>query len=197
MPNLVKRLVTAKYDREFSSAEGMVVVAMGGVSVKELEKLRGSMAKQGVKLRMVRNSLATRVLKERGLEFGAGVIAGNVGIAYGDTEATIHAAKLLTTPELKKSGKLALRGGMLEGRVLNPKDTAALADVPDKNTLRAKILGCLQGPGRGLVTLLAANPSAMARVLQARADQAPAEQVPQDPATGSGEAPAAAEAAPN
>jgi ribosomal protein L10 len=171
MVSLVKQMVTAEYERELGAANGMVVVAMEKVTVKELEKLRGQMAKHGVKLRMVRNSLVRRVLADRGVEFSDDVIAGNVGIAYGTAEAAIHAAKLLTTPELKKSGKLAMRGGLLETTVLSPKDTAALADVPDKNTLRARLVGCIQGPGRSLVTLLAANPSAIARVLQARVDQ--------------------------
>jgi large subunit ribosomal protein L10 len=180
MPSLVKKLITSEYEREFAKADGMVVVAMERVTVKELEKLRRQMVPHGVRLRMVRNSLVRRVLKERGLQFSDGVIAGNVGFAYGTAEAAIHAAKLLTTPEIKKSGKLALRGGMLENTVLSPADTAALAKVPDKNTLRSQLIGCIQGPSRSLVSLLNANQSSVVRVLQARVDQAPP--APESPA---------------
>jgi large subunit ribosomal protein L10 len=143
------------------------------VTVKELEKLRRLMVPHGVRLRMVRNSLVRRVLKDRGIEFNESVISGNVGFAYGTAEAAIHAAKLLTTPEIKKSGKLALRGGVLENTVLSPAEAAALAKVPDKQTLRAQLVGCIQGPSRSLVSLLNANQSSVVRVLQARVDQAP------------------------
>jgi ribosomal protein L10 len=55
----------------------------------------------------------------------------------------------------------------------------ALADVPDKQTLRAQLLGVLQGPARGLASVLNALPSGVARVLQARVDAAgPAEEAP-------------------
>lgn len=175
MPSLLKKLITSEYERDFAKADGMVVVSMERVTVKELEKLRRQMVPHGVRLRMVRNSLVRRVLKERGIEFNESVISGNVGFAYGTAEAAIHAAKLLTTPEIKKSGKLALRGGVLEKTVLSPADTMALANVPDKNTLRAQLVGCIQGPGRSLVTLINANQSALVRVMQARIDKAPPE----------------------
>lgn len=172
MPNLLKQLVTREYTREFKGAEGMLVVSMDRVTVHELEKLRGDFAKGGARLRMVRNSLARRVLAERGVEFGADVLVGNVGIIYGTAEAVIHAAKTLDTPEMKKSGKLPLRAGLLEGQVLSAADAKALAGVPDKNTIRAKLVGLLVAPSRGLVTVLQANNAGLARLLQARIDKA-------------------------
>ena len=51
-------------------------------------------------------------------------------------------------------------------------DAAALAKLPSKDQLRAQILGCLSGPARGLVTVLAGPGSGLARVIQARIDEA-------------------------
>lgn len=171
MPNLLKEMVTREYTREFKDAGGMLVVSMDRVTVKELEKLRPEFAKGGARLRMVRNSLARRVLAERGVEFGADVLIGNIGIIYGSAEGVINAAKLLTSAELKKSGKLPIRAGLLEGLVLTNADAKALAGVPDKKTLRGKLVGLLAAPSRGLVTVLAANPAGFARLLQARVDK--------------------------
>jgi ribosomal protein L10 len=171
MPNLLKELVTREYEREFKGASGMLVVSMDRVTVLELEKARADLAKGGARLRMVRNSLARRVLAERGVEFGADVLIGNIGIVYGSDEAVIHAAKALSTPALKKADFLAIRAGLLESAVLSGADAAALAGVPDKRTLRGQLLGLLSGPSRGLVTVLAANPSGLARLLQARVDK--------------------------
>lgn len=172
MTNLLKEMVAREYQREFKGAGGMIVVSMDRVSVKELEVLRADLAKSGARLRMVRNALARRVLAERGVEFGSDVLVGNVGIVYGSAEAVLGAAKALTSPAIKKSGKLGMRAGLLESQVLNASDAAALAGVPDKLTLRAQLVGLLAGPSRGLVTVLAANPSGLARVLQAHIDHA-------------------------
>ena len=171
MPSIVNKIVERELTNEFSSADGMVLVSFGGLSVSESEDLRAKLAEKDVKFRMVRNSLAKRVLKERGIEFDKSVLSGNVAIAYGDAEAAINAAKILTDKELKKAGKVKLKAGLLDGEVLEGADANALADVPDKDTLRAKILGCLSGPARGLVTVLDANGSSLARVLQAHVDE--------------------------
>jgi large subunit ribosomal protein L10 len=171
MPNLVNRLVVQELAAAFKDAEGMLVMSFGGLTVKESEGLRARMAEKGVQLRMVRNSLARRVLKDRGLDFDDKALTGNTAIAYGKAEAAIHAAKLCTTGDVKKAGKVSVRAGVLEGQLLGPKDAIALADVPDRNTINAKILGCISGPSRGLVGVLNATPSGFARLLKARADQ--------------------------
>jgi large subunit ribosomal protein L10 len=171
MPNLVNRLVLEDLRREFKDAEGMLVVSFGGLTVKQSEGLRGQMALKGIKFSMVRNSLAQVALKERGLSMPASAFLGNTGIAYGKAEAAIHAAKLLTTPEVKKAGKVKIRLGLLEGKILEGKDAEALAGVPDRATLQARILACISGPQRGLVAVINAGPAGTARLLQARADQ--------------------------
>ena len=86
-------------------------------------------------------------------------------------EATVTAAKILSKSEPKKAGKIAFRAAVLEGSALSAEDAQALANVPDKDTLRAQLVGALQGPMRALAATLAAVPGGMARVLQARADQ--------------------------
>lgn len=170
MPNIVTQLVTRELEREFGSAEGLLFVSFGGLDVQETETLRGQLAEKGVRLRMVRNKLAARVLAEQGIHLPEGTLRGNVAVAYGDAEAAIVAAKVFTQPEVKKAGKVTLRAGILDGEVLGAGDAAELAAVPDRETLRAKILGCISGPARGIAASLAALPGGLARVLQAHAD---------------------------
>jgi len=111
------------------------------------------------------------VLKERGFEVGDDVLKGNTAIAYGSAEAVVYAAKLFTSAEVKKAGKVKIRAAVLEGRLLDANDAMSLADVPDKKTLQAKLVGCVAGPSRGLVSLMNQVPSGLVRLLQARAEQ--------------------------
>ncbi len=170
MPNLVNTLVSNEYKALVRGQEGLLLASAKGLTVAETEGLRDELDKGGARLKMVRNALARRTLAENGFEFPAETFTGNVLVVYGTTEATIHAAKVLTKPEVRKLGKVALRGGVLDKTQLSPGDAVLLADTPDKRTLRGQLLGVLQGPARGLVSLLDALPSGMARVLQARAD---------------------------
>jgi len=170
MPNLVNRLITAEYEDVLGKSEGVIICTLGGVTVHELEAIRGELAKEGVRLRMVRNSLLRRVLAERGFEASPEMLAGNIGVTVGSIEGTIHAAKVLTSPEVRKAGKLKLRGAIFDGSMMGPADAVLLAGLPDKKTLRGQLVGCIQGPVRGLVSLLNALPSGTARVLQARID---------------------------
>ena len=170
MPNVVKKLISEQYADTFGDAEGMVLVALAGLTVQESEGLRNHLDASGAGLFMVKNSLARRTLAERGYEFGDEVLSGNIGIAYGTAEATITAAKIFSESPLKKEGKVELRAGVLEGNALGPADAAALADVPDKDTLRAMLVGVIQAPMRGLAASLAGLPGGLARVMQAKVD---------------------------
>jgi len=171
MPNLVNQLISKELTSELKGADGMLLVSFGGLSVVESEDLRDKLAEQNVSFRMVKNSIAVRVFADCGYEFQDGTFEGNVGVAYGATEAAIHAAKVFTEKSVKKAGKVKVKAGIMEGSVLGPKDAVQLADVPDRDTLRAMMLGVISGPARQLVGVINAVPSGLARVLQAHADK--------------------------
>lgn len=171
MPNIVKKIISNELEQAFDGIEGLVLVSFGGLTVEESEALRNELAEKGVGFRMVQNSLARRVLLAKGFEFPKEALKGNTGVAYGDAEATITAAKIFTTKQVKAIGKVKIKAGMLEDNVLNAEDAAQLADVPDRDTLRAMLLGALSGPARALVGTIHAVPGGLARVIQAHADQ--------------------------
>ena len=171
MPNLVNKLISSELENDLENSDGMLLVSFGGLSVEESEDLRNKLAEQNVQFRMVKNSIARRVFKDRGFEFDDATFEGNTGLAFGETEAAIHAAKIFTDKEVKKAGKVTVKGGVMEGNVLGAGDAVQLADVPDRDTLRAMLLGALSGPARQLVGVVNALPSGLARVLQARADK--------------------------
>jgi large subunit ribosomal protein L10 len=168
---MVNQMVVRDLAEELGSVEGMVIVSYGGLTVAENERMRNELAEKGAKLRMVPNRLARRALKERGLEVSREAMSGNTAIAYGSTESALGAAKVFTHKDVKKLGKVEFRGALLEGAILSAQAAEALADVPDRDTLHSMLLGVIQGPARGLTTVINAVPSGLARVLQARADQ--------------------------
>jgi len=171
MPNVVKQMVLRELQEELEGIEGVLLFSMNGLTVAENESFRGSMADGGVRVRVVSNALTKRALAEYGHEFPEDVFVGPTAMACGSPEHTIHAAKCVQDSPMRKEGKLAFKAGMLEGNVLGKEDAAALAALPDKDTVRAMLLGVLSGPARGLATIISAVPSSVARVVQARIDE--------------------------
>lgn len=172
MPSVLNEMLLRELTDTYKTADSVVVISMSGLSMPENEGLRNVLATEaGMHLRMVPNRLARRALADCGLEFDEEVFKGsNIGVMVGDAEAAIGAAKVVKQHDVTKAGKVTFRGGALEGNVLGADDAKAMADVPDKDTLRAQILGCLVGPAQGLVRVVHANPSGLARVLQAHVD---------------------------
>ena len=171
MPNIVNKLAVRQLTNHVKAAEGVVLFQMAGLTVAESEEFRGSLAEKGVRVHMVRNSLAKLALQESGYEMPEDVFQGNLAVAAGDAEAAIHAAKVCTDSPLRKEGKVAVRAGVLSGEVLGESDAKALADVPDRDTLNAQLLGVISGPARQLVGVVNALPAGLARVIQAHADE--------------------------
>jgi large subunit ribosomal protein L10 len=173
MPNLINEIIVRQLSDEFARAEGMVIVSLTGLTVRETEDLRKSLAENGVRLRMVRNRLARLALKSRGMEAGEDLFAGNVACAWGSAEDAVKIAKAVSKAskkvDPKKKVAVAFRGGFFEGNLLDSKGAAALAELPGKDELRAMLLGAISGPARSLAVLLQAPCASLARVVNAHA----------------------------
>jgi large subunit ribosomal protein L10 len=176
MPNLINQIIVRQLSDEFADAEGMVIVSLSGLTVEETENLRNALAESGVRLRMVRNRLALRALRSRGLEPSKELFSGNVACAWGSAEETVAIAKVVAQAikrvDPKRKATVAFRGCFFEGNLLDQRSATALSELPSKDQLRGMLLGLLSGPARSIATLVAGPGSSLARVLQAHADKA-------------------------
>lgn len=171
MPNLVNEMLYRELEQGLAKASGMVFLAVNKLTVAETEGLRDELHGGGVRLCVVRNRLTRRALAARGLEAPKDLLAGNVAIMWGDSEQAIFAAKVFSRSAVRKQGKIAFRGGMLEGNLVGGKEAEAMSALPSKKELQASLLGVISAPARSLATVLSALPSGTARVLQARVDK--------------------------
>jgi large subunit ribosomal protein L10 len=147
MPNIINRMVTAELADLLGDAEGLLFFNFSSLTMVQNEAVRIALAERGVSVRMVRNSLVRRLLAEKGVELDADAFKGNTAMVA------------------------ALKAAYFEGQVMGAAEAAALADLPDRDTVNAMLLGVISGPARGLATILNAVPSSVARVIQAKADK--------------------------
>lgn len=171
MPNTINVAIHAEYERLFTGSLDGIFVQPLGMSVADVDAFREKLAENRLSMRVLKGSLARRVLESRGLAGVAPFFEGPsafIGPAEGQSvdAAAITASKLLAEWR-KGSGKElpALKGGVLEGQVLDGRAAAALEKMPGKREIQARISGQITAPGRRLAGQLVAGGGKLAGAL--------------------------------
>ncbi len=169
---------------ELRSAKTLVVADYRGLTVEQDTKLRVDLRKAGITYKVVKNTLASIAAKDAGLEGLAPMLAGPSAIAYSTTDEVAPAKVLKEFAD--KNDKYKIRGGVMNGSMLSLDEVKALAAIPPKDVLYAKVVFTLISPITKLAMVLAA-------IAEKKGEgAAPAEA----PKAAEEAAPAAAEAAP-
>ncbi len=169
MPNIVNRLSVQEFDRAIEGMGSCIVVTFDKMTVLQASQLRQQMRAADVRLKVVKNRLVTQALTARGFEIPQ--LTGKCGVVFASEENAITAAKLVREfATQNKDMSIAVLAGIVEGEVISGVDAVAIADMPDKNTVRSQLAGVISGPARALATVISAVPTGLARCLQQRAD---------------------------
>ena len=137
-----------------------------GLSVGDMTELRRVLRENGVRLRVVKNTLAHIAADEAGAPEVKDIVSGPTGIAFGFDDPAV-AAKVLTEHMASSRIPMSIIGGYLGGRSLTPEQVDNLAKLPSKEVVIAQVLGQLQAPIAGLVGTLQAPIRNLAYVLSA------------------------------
>lgn len=156
---------------KFQKAKAAFLVDFKGMKVEQVTQLRKKLHPTESEMKVVRNTLARRALKdfpemEKAI---SGSFKGTNAIvfAYGDASAS---AKLLST-FAKDVEMLQLKTGVMDNQAMDSARINYLATLPTKDVLRAQFLGVLQAPASKLARTLNEVPASLARVLNAKAQQ--------------------------
>jgi large subunit ribosomal protein L10 len=174
----------------FNDSAGAVLTEYRGLTVKELQNLRRSLG-ENANYAVVKNTLAKIAANQVGISGFDDLLTGPTAIAFisGDV---VEAAKGLRD-FAKANPTLVIKGGVLDGNILDAKEIAKLADLESREVLLGKLAGAMLASLSQAVYLLNAPLAQAARL--AGALQAKAEQDPSILAGGAG-TPVAAEEAP-
>ncbi len=163
-----KKAVVAEISAQVAKAKAIVVAEYRGLEVGHMTELRAKARKAGVYLRVLKNTLARRAVE--GTPF-AGLSQHIKGpLVYGISPDPVATAKVLN--EFAKSNeKLVIRAGAMPNAVISAKEVTALATMPSREELLAKLLGTMQAPIAQFVRTLNEVPSRFARTLAAIRDK--------------------------
>jgi large subunit ribosomal protein L10 len=139
-----------------------------GLTVAEISSIRRQLRTLGADYKVFKNTLVRRAVSGTSAEPLTPFLEGPTAIAFVDGDISAVAKALRDFA--KASPKLILKGGVLDGKALGPKDITALAELPSRDVLLAQIAGALAAPLRTMAGLLKAVPQNFAYGLSALLD---------------------------
>jgi len=167
-----KATAVAELTERFSRARLAIVTESAKLSTNQVTQLRKQLRGANAEYRVVKNTIAIRASEGTIFSGVTGYLRGPTGLVIGYDDPVLP-AKILRDFILaeKREEKIRITIGVLEGKVVQPAELAAVAKLPKKEVLIAMLLSAMQGPARGLVYTLSAVLSKFVRVIAAIQDK--------------------------
>lgn len=150
-------------------AQAVVMVDYRGFNVAEMTELRKRLRDAGVEFKVAKNTLVARAARENNIEGLDEYLVGPVAMAFGYDDP-VAPAKILSG-FVKEVRKGTIKGGILEGQVVNAEAIKQLSDLPPREVLIARVVGGMAAPLTGLVTVLSGTVRNLVYVLDAIREQ--------------------------
>ncbi len=166
-----KQAVVAEVAKQVAGAQAIVMAENRGLPVAQLTQLRAKARASGVYFRVVKNTLVRRAVADTPFASLTDKMVGP--LAYGIGPDPVAVAKVLND-FARGNDKFVITGGAMPGQVMSAKEITALASLPSRDELLAKLLGTMQAPVTKFVRTLNEVPSRFVRTLAAVRDARPA-----------------------
>ena len=153
---------------KIDKAQVAIVTEYKGYTVEEITKLRRSLQKEDGDYMVTKNTLAKIAIKGTPYEVLADSLKGPIAIAFGFGDQVAPAKAL--SDFIKDTKKGEILAAALDGKLLTAKEAKALANLPSKAEIYAKMLGCINSPASGIVGGINGVMSALVRAVAAVRD---------------------------
>src|SRR5688500_6851554 len=168
-PRPEKVAVVDEVKDRLQSSSAAILTEYRGMKVGDLSTLRRSLRESGGEYKIYKNTLVRFAVKDLGLDELESMLVGPTAIAFVEGDA-VGVAKTLRD-YARTNPLLIVKGGVLGESVLSAADAAALADIPPREVLLARLAGMLAAPMQQFAGLLQAVPRNFAYGLKALIDQ--------------------------
>jgi len=169
MAIISKTQVVEELSAKLATAKAAFIADYRGLTVDEVNELRGKLREAGVEYRVVKNTLLRLAAKDTPFTCLDEFLKGPTAIAIVQDDP-VAPAKVLSD-YAKTSKVFELKTAVLDGKLLSQEEVNALAELPSREVLLAKMLGSINAPVSNFVGVLAAVPRSLVQVLGAIKDQ--------------------------
>jgi len=148
----LKEVKVAEIKEKLAKAQSVVLSQYQGLNVEEDTELRKNLREAGVEYKVYKNTLVILAAKELGIEGIVPHLQGSISLAFGYEDPTVAARVLNDFAKTHK--KLELKAAIMQGDILDSAQVNALAAIPPRDVLIAKLLGSFKAPLSNLAYLL-------------------------------------------
>lgn len=164
-----KAQVVAQIKEKLEQSQSAVIIDYRGLTVEEDTELRRQFRQAGVEYKVLKNTMIQRAANELGITGLDDHLNGPTAVAFGISDP-VAPAKVITE-YINKTKKMSVKCGILDGVAIDPARVQALADLPSKEVLVAKMLGSMQSPISGLVSVLGGTVRSLLYAIKAVMEQ--------------------------
>jgi large subunit ribosomal protein L10 len=180
-PRREKVAVVAEVKERLETATSVVVTEYRGLTVAQLQQLRGALRPAGGRYKVYKNTLVRRAADEAGMDL-AEHLTGPTALAFAEPVGDDERGDVVTVAKVlrdfaKAHPDLVIKGGLFDGQPIDADGIRALADIEPREVLLAKLAGAMAAPMQQFAGLLQALPRDFAYGLQALIDKGGAGEV--------------------
>ena len=163
-----KQKTVEEQHQAFQDSQAVVVFHYRGTTVAQMTEMRQKGYEDDVTVKVTKNTLTKRALKDTKFEALEDLFSGPTAIAY--SQSPVMAAKLVAN-QAKENDNLKIIGGAMGDKSLNESQIKELASLPSLDELRSKLVGLISAPAQRIATVTQAPATQLARVLKAYSEK--------------------------
>jgi large subunit ribosomal protein L10 len=166
-----KERVVADLTEKLRTAETLFVADYRGLTMPQIDSLRGKLIENGARLSVVKNTLTRRAAEAAGADALLALLEGPSAIAFIETDGDMVAVAKALADSARETKVLEIRGGVMQGREISASDVEELAKLPPIDVLRGQVLGAIVAPLSSMAALLNAPLQNLYGLIEARIEQ--------------------------
>ena len=166
-----KETIVAELADRLKAADTVLVADYRGLTMPQIDALRTRLLESGARFTVVKNTLTRRAAEAAGADALLTLLEGPTAIAFLEADGDMLAAAKALADMARESKVLAIRGGVLQGKVVSAEEVETLAALPPIEILRGQVLGAIVAPVNALLGLVTAPLQSLYGLLDARIEQ--------------------------
>jgi large subunit ribosomal protein L10 len=166
-----KERVIDELTEKLRNSDTMIVADYRGLTMPQIDALRGKLLESGAKFSVVKNTLTRRAAEAAGADALLALLEGPSAIAFVETDGDAVAVAKALADSARDTKILEIRGGVMQGRVISGSDVEELAKLPPLDVLRGQVIGAILAPLNAIAGLVNAPLQNLYGLLDARIEQ--------------------------
>jgi large subunit ribosomal protein L10 len=176
-----KERVVAELTEKLRQADTLIVADYRGLTMPQIDALRGRLIEHGARLSVVKNTLTRRAAEAAGADSLLALLEGPSAIAFIEADGDAVAVAKALADSARDTKVLEIRGGVMQGRTISAASVDELAKLPPLDILRGQVLAAVIAPLTSLLALVNAPLQNLHGLIDARIEQLGNQAAPESP----------------